>query len=108
MEGSIEMKMQALDKTLDAREQMNTMLSNLGFYHCCSGESSSVLVRNKEEFFEYANHINAEVTSDYKKDTDGDIKVKFIYRDVEFSAFLNPDKISLYEHEIHRSDENVL
>ncbi|MGN0246820.1 MAG: hypothetical protein ACI4DK_12775 [Lachnospiraceae bacterium] len=108
MEGSIEMKMQSLDKILDTREQMNTMLSNLGFYHCCSGESSSVLVRNTDEFFEYANHINAEVMSDYKKDADGDIKVKFIYRDVEFSTFLNPDKISLYGHRIHRSDENVL
>lgn len=108
MEGSIEMKMQSLDKILGAREQMNTMLSNMGLYHCCSGESSSVLVHNVEELFEYANHINAEVTTDYKKDMDGDIKVKFIYRNVEFSTFLNPDKISLYEHQIHRSDENVL
>lgn len=46
MEGSIEMKMQALNEMLDVREQMNDMLGKLEFYYLQAGESTNVLFRN--------------------------------------------------------------
>lgn len=108
MEGSIEMKRQILDKMLDVREQMVALENDLGIYHIYVDGDSDVLFHNKEEFFYFAKLMGAKVESDYEKDEIGDISVKFIYREVTFKTFLNEEESQLYQHEIARSDADVL
>ena len=106
MEGSIEMKMQAIDKMIELRSQLITMQENLGMYNGFE-ERTSILIYKTDVFFEYASHIGTKVTSVYVTD-DGDICVMFTYKDVMFDTYVKPEEYQMYEHEIYKGDENVL
>lgn len=105
MEGSIEMKMQAIDKMIEIRNQLIVMQKKLNIWNEFD-EDDEILVYDTPEFFDIARHIGAKVESDGTYSSG--LHVLFTYKDVKFSTYVNSSELSIYEHEIHRSDENVL
>lgn len=100
MEGSIEMKMQALDKMLEHRKQLVALQIELGMWNDFD-ERDSVLIFSVEDFFLYANHIGAKVTCK-KAGEDGSfpVKLEFSYKEALFTTYTNFEKLPQGGYEI--------
>lgn len=105
MEGSIEMKMQAIDKMIEMRNQLIVMQDNLNMFNGFD-KNGTVIIHNTSAFFEIAKHVGAKVEPGNM--TNAGLRTMFNYKDVKFVAYIDSEERILYEHEIHRSDANVL
>lgn len=104
MDCSTEMKMQAIDKMIEMRNQLITMQDNLGMYNSVDNETP-ILIYQTDDFFEIANMVNGKVKSGDVMDS-GRIEITFNYKDTEFNTFILPVEYQLHEHEIDRGENN--
>ena len=104
MEMSIEMKMQALDKMIEMRNQLIAMQNNLGVYNSMD-EESSILVYSTEDFFEIARYVKANVSSDGI--VMGNTRLVFQYKGTGFTTHVLPCEYKEYKNEIDVGEQNV-
>lgn len=105
MNGSVEMKMQVLDKMIAARTRMLDLQESLGMFSIFRDES--IFISDTDEFFAYAKHIGAKVKHNGTT-PGGSIQVIFAYNGIRFSAHLFADEYQQYRHEIEGGDTDVL
>jgi len=98
MEMSIEMKMQALDKMIEMRNQMVTMQDNLGVYNGFD-KDSGILIYSTEDFLEIAKHVSTSIASRELKEI-GNVELSFNYNGTEFRTFVLPCEYEEYKSEI--------
>ena len=105
MEGSIEMKMQAIDKMIELRNQLIVMQKNIGVWNGFD-KDDVILIYDNSDFFNIARHVGANVNSDNVSEIG--LRTVFNYKDVKFVAYIKQEEYQMYEHEIYKGDENVL
>lgn len=98
MNGSIEMKLQAIDKMIDIRNQLITMQENLNM---STGVDfgDGVLVYRLKDLQELAEATGNEIHENGYTSNDGWIGVASKYKGTEFHTYLAPDEYKAYKGE---------
>lgn len=104
MEMSIEMKMQALDKMIEMRNQMVTMQDNLGVYNGFD-KDNGILIYSTEDFLEIAKHVSTSIAS-RELEKIGNVELSFNYNGTEFHTFVLPCEYEEYKSEINAGGGN--
>ena len=99
MEMSTEMKMQALDKMIEMRNQLIAMQDNLGVYNGFD-KDSGILIYSTEEFIEIAKHVNTSISSRVLEKI-GSVELSFNYNGTEFHTFALPCECEEYKNELN-------
>lgn len=98
MNGSIEMKLQAIDKMIDMRNQLITMQENLNMSTGVDF-SNGVLVHSLKDLQELAEATGNEIHETEYVPGDGWKEVAFEYKEISLHTFLTQDEYEAYKSE---------
>lgn len=105
MDVSIEMKLQAINKMLDMRNQLIAMQENLGMYDGFDA-SSSVLVYEIEDLLKLSEAVHCELHETGYITDQGNVSVAFEYKGSSFSSYFSPDDYERYKDKIARGSKD--
>ena len=105
MEMSIEMKIQALDKMIEMRNQMVTVQDNLGVYNGFN-KNCGILIYSTEDFLEIAKHVSTSIASRELKEIEN-VELSFNYNGTEFHTFVLLCEYEAEQERIHRHNKRL-
>lgn len=98
MDASIEMKLQAIDKMIDMRNQLITMQENLNMSTGVDLDNE-VLVYRLKDLRELAEATGNKIHENGYTSNDGCVGVAFKYKETGFCTYLAPDVYEAYKNE---------